>query len=90
MKIQKLKEIIREEVKKALRKENGTETAPAKPGTAPVKPGTAQPSKPQPRRKIGREDIPKESPIPVKASSLKETEKELANKITQRFLKLKK
>ena len=68
MKIQKLKEIIREEVKKALRKENGTETAP-------VQPGTAQPSKPQPRRKIGREDIPKESPIPVKASSLKETEK---------------
>ena len=33
MKIQKLKEIIREEVKKALRKENSTETAPVKPGT---------------------------------------------------------
>ena len=40
MKIQKLKEIIREEVKKALRKENSTKTAP-------VKPGTAQPSKPE-------------------------------------------
>ena len=33
MKIQKLKEIIREEVKKALKEKNDTEVAPSKPGT---------------------------------------------------------
>ena len=33
MKIARLKEIIREEVKKALKEKNGTEVAPSKPGT---------------------------------------------------------
>jgi len=46
MKIARLKEIIREEVKKALRKENSTETAPVKPGTKEKEKET-KPGKPQ-------------------------------------------
>lgn len=84
MKVSDLRRIIQEELASVL-----AENAPAKEKETKEKEKT--PTKPQPRRKIGREDIPKESPTPAKAkTSLKETEKELVNKITQRFLKLKK
>lgn len=84
MKVSDLRRIIQEELASVL-----AENAPAKEKETKEKEIT--PTKPQPRRKLGREDIPKESPTPAKAlTSLKETEKELVNKITQRFLKLKK
>jgi len=86
MKVSDLRRIIQEELASIL-----SENAPVK---EPETPGTKEkeknPAKPQPRRKIGREDIPKESPIPKKAQALKETEKEKINLITQRFLKSKK
>jgi len=86
MKLDELKKIIKEELASAL-KEN-TEVAPAetKPGTKEAPPTT----KPGKRRQIGNPTIPKTSPIPIKNQNLSEAEKELANKIAQRFLKLKK
>ena len=82
MKIQKLKEIIREEVKKALRKENGTKTAPVKPGTAPVKPGTA-PVKPGTKKSpyVDPNVVPKERPEKAKTQQKEEiTAKDFVNK----------
>jgi len=86
MKISDLRRIIQEELSSIL-----SENAPAKEKEEKKTieaPPTTKPAKPQPRRKIGREDIPRESPTPAKA--LKETEKEKINLITQRFLKLTK
>lgn len=94
MKVRDLRRIIQEELVSVLAenahtKEEEEEEKETKEKETKEKEIT--PTKPQPRRKIGREDIPKESPTPAKAyKSLKETEKELVNKITQRFLKLKK
>ena len=85
MKLDALRKIIKEELAATL-KENAPEKEEKK-----TKEKEITPTKPQPRRKIGREDIPKESPTPAKAlTSLKETEKELVSKITARFLKSKK
>ena len=85
MKLDALRKIIKEELASAL-KENAPVTKEKE-----TKEKELTPTKPQPRRKIGREDIPKESPTPAKAlTSLKETEKELVSKITARFLKSKK
>jgi hypothetical protein len=85
MKLDALRKIIKEELSSAL-KENTPATKEKE-----TKEKKITPTKPQPRRKIGREDIPKESPTPAKAlTSLKETEKELVSKITARFLKSKK
>ena len=84
MEIGRLKEIIREEVKKAVSanapaKEKEKTTAPptTKPGTTPKRRGFDKPA-------------PGVEPAPKASASLKEEEKELANKIAQRFLKLKK
>jgi len=85
MKLDALRKIIKEELAAAL-KENAPATKEKE-----TKEKEITPTKPQPRRKVGREDIPKESPTPAKAlTSLKETEKELVSKITARFLKSKK
>jgi hypothetical protein len=80
MKLDALRKIIKEELAATLK-----ENVPAKEKEKTIEKEKI-PTKPTPRRKIGREDIPKESPIPAKAStSLKETE---IDKITARFLKL--
>jgi hypothetical protein len=80
MKLDELKKIIKEELKSIL-EANAPEKEEKK-----TKEKEKIPTKPTPRRKIGREDIPKESPTPAKAlTSLKETE---IDKITARFLKL--
>ena len=85
MKLDELKKIIKEELKSIL-KANAPEKEEKK-----TKEKEKITTKPTPRRKVGREDIPKESPTPAKAlTSLKETEKNLVNKITARFLKSKK
>lgn len=84
MKLEELRKLIKEELASVLK-----ENAPEEEKKTIEKEIT--PTKPQPRRKVGREDIPKESPTPAKAlTSLKETEKELVSKITARFLKSKK
>lgn len=83
MKINDLRRIIQEELalvlaeKNAPAKEKETITAPptTKPGTTPKRRGFDKPA-------------PGVQPKPK--ASLEETEKELVNKITQRFLKLKK
>jgi hypothetical protein len=78
MKITRLKEIIREEVKKALKEKNDTEVAPVKPDTgtkvAPVeKPGT------------GKEEWGHEiSPEPTKAKAI-DVAKKISEKISKRY-----
>ena len=81
MKIQKLKEIIREEVKTALK-----ENAPAKEKEKTTAPPTTKPGTTPKRRGF---DKP-EPGVQPKPKALKEEEKELAKKIAQRFLNLKK
>jgi len=75
MNLEKLKEIIREEIYSIL-KENAPATAPPKekPGTTPKRRGFDKPA----------------PGVQPKPKALKEEEKELANKIAQRFLKLTK
>ena len=79
-----LKRIIKEELvailaENAPAKERETTTAPPKttPSTTPKRRGFDKPG-------------PGVQPKPKAKTDLKETEKELVNKITQRFLKLKK
>jgi len=83
MKLNELKNIIREEIMAAL-----AENAPAK---EKEKPGTKEkektPTKPTPKRRGFDKPEPGVQPKP---KALKEEEKELAKKITARFLKLKK
>ena len=82
MKLNELKNIIREEIMAAL-----AENAPAKERETKER----ETKEKEKSRKIGNPTIPKKSPTPAKAStSLKEEEKELAKKIADRFLKLKK
>ena len=91
MKLDALRKIIKEELAAALKenapaKEKETVEAPptTKPGTTPKRRGFD----PTPiKREPGKEPLI----VPKKAkTNSKETEKELVNKITQRFLKLKK
>jgi hypothetical protein len=84
MKLNELKNIIREEIMAALA-ENAPATAPPKPGT---KEKEKTPVKPTPKRRGF--DKPEPGVQPKPKASLKEEEKELAKKIAQRFLKLKK
>ena len=86
MNLEKLKEIIREEIYSILKenapaeeKEKTTAPPTTKPGT---KPGTT------PKRRGFDKPEPGVNPKPK--ASLKETEKELVSKITARFLKSKK
>ena len=84
MKIQKLKEIIREEVKKALRKENSTETAPAKEKekteTGTEEPGTVQPGKPQFIPDKDRKNLPSTNPKAKTQQKKGITAKDFVNK----------
>ena len=81
MKVKDLRRIIQEELASVL-----AENAPAKEKeTIEAPPKT--PSKPTPKRRGFDKPGPGVNPKP---KALKETEKELVNKITQRFLKLKK
>ncbi len=82
MKLDELKKIIKEELKSIL-EANAPEKEEKK-----TKEEEKITTKPTPRRKVGREDIPKQSPIPIKnETSLKETE---IDKITKRFTSYKK
>ena len=72
MKIERLKEIIREEVKKALKEKNGTKEAPVKPGTK-EKPGTEKPKTPY----VDPNTVPKTKP---KAKNESITAKDFVNK----------
>jgi hypothetical protein len=87
MKLNELKNIIREEIMAAL-----AENAPAKERETKERETKERETKEKEKsREIGNPTIPKKSPTPAKAStSLKEEEKELAKKIADRFLKLKK
>jgi hypothetical protein len=80
MKLDELKKIIKEELKSIL-EANAPEKEKKK-----TKEEEKITTKPTPRRKIGREDIPKQSPIPIKNKTpLKEIEKNILDKITARF-----
>ena len=80
MKLDELKKIIKEELKSIL-EANAPEKEEKK-----TKEEEKITTKPTPRRKIGREDIPKQSPIPIKNKTpLKEIEKNILDKITARF-----
>jgi hypothetical protein len=81
MNLEKLKEIIREEIYSILK-----ENAPAK-----EREKTTAPPKEKPGTTPKRRGFDKPAPgVQPKPKALKEEEKELANKIAQRFLKLKK
>lgn len=82
MNTEKLREIIREEIKKALEAE-----APAKEKETIEAPPTTKPGTTPKRRGF---DKPAPGVKPKPKASLKETEKEITDKITARFLKLKK
>jgi hypothetical protein len=74
MKITRLKEIIREEVKKALKEKNDTEVAPVKPDTKEKeKPGTEKPKTPY----VNPNTVPKRNP---KAKNESITAKDFVNK----------
>ena len=79
MKLQELKKLIREELKAAL------ENAPAKEKETIEAPPTTKPGT-RPKRRGFDKPAPGVNPRP---KALKETEKELAKKIADRFLKLK-
>lgn len=89
MKLNKLKQLIKEEIQNVLNeerfkkilKEKSTETAPT------VKPGTKEKETTPKRRTLAP---PKESPNTKPKALMKENEKELVNKIAQRFKKLSK
>jgi hypothetical protein len=84
MKVKDLRRIIQEELASVL-----AENAPAKEKeTIEAPPKT--PLKPTPKRRGFDKPGPGVQPKPKAKTDLKETEKELVNKITQRFLKLKK
>jgi len=82
MKLEMLRKIIKEEIKAAL-----TENAPAKEKETITAPPTTKPGVTPKRRGF---DKPEPGVQPKPKASLKEEEKELAKKIAQRFLKLKK
>jgi len=82
MKVSDLRRIIQEELASVL-----TENAPAKEKETKEAPPTTKPGTTPKRRGF---DKPAPGVNPKPKASLKETEKELVNKITQRFLKLKK
>jgi hypothetical protein len=82
MKLNRLKEIIREEIVVAL-----AENAPAKEKETTTAPPTTKPGTTPKRRGF---DKPEPGVQPKPKASLKEEDKELVNKITQRFLKIKK
>jgi heme-binding NEAT domain protein len=82
MKLNRLKKIIREEIVVAL-----AENAPAKEKETTTTPPTTKPGTTPKRRGF---DKPEPGVQPKPKASLKEEEKELVNKITQRFLKIKK
>ena len=81
MKISNLRRIIQEELASVL-----AENAPAKEKETIEAPPTTKPGT-TPKRRGFDKPAPGVNPKP---KALKETEKELVNKITQRFLKLKK
>jgi hypothetical protein len=82
MKVSDLRRIIQEELASVL-----VENAPAKEKETKEAPPTTKPGTTPKRRGF---DKPAPGVNPKPKASLKETEKELVNKITQRFLKLKK
>jgi hypothetical protein len=82
MKLNRLKKIIREEIVVAL-----AENAPAKEKETTTAPPTTKPGTTPKRRGF---DKPEPGVQPKPKASLKEEDKELVNKITQRFLKIKK
>ena len=83
MKKDKLKKMIKEEIKAILSEKNQTETAPTKPGTK-----EKEETEVEPKRKRRTLTPPSESPNTRPKALMKEEEKELVNKITQRFKKL--
>lgn len=86
MKLDELKKIIKEELAAAL-KENAPEK---KPGTKEAPPEAPPEEKPGTTPKRRGFDKPEPGVNPKPKASLKETEKNLVNKITARFLKSKK
>jgi hypothetical protein len=82
MKKNLLKELIKEEILKILA-ENQPSIAPAKPGTK-----EKEETEIEPKRKRRTLEPPKESPNTRPKALMKEEEKELINKIAQRFKKL--
>lgn len=83
MKKDLLKNIIKEEIKKILSEKPQPEIAPTKPGTKEKEKTETQP---KPKRRTLTP--PSESPNTRPKALMKEEEKELVNKITQRFKKL--
>lgn len=84
MKISDLRRIIQEELASVL-----AENAPAKEKETKEAPPTTKPGT-TPKRRGFDKPAPGVQPKPKAKTNLEETEKELVNKITQRFLKLKK
>lgn len=89
MKKSELRQIIREEIGKIV---NENQPQPSKPTTRPtvepdvMEPGTKEPVKPK-RRTLAP---PTEAPDTKPKASMKENEKQIADKIAQRFKKLSK
>jgi len=83
MKKDLLKNIIKEEIKKILSEKPQPEIAPTKPGTK-----EKEETEIEPKRKRRTLNPPDESPNTKPKALMKEEEKELINKIAQRFKKL--
>ncbi len=83
---EKLKEILKREVRKVLSENSKPQTSPSKPETEPgvLEPGTKPDVKPK-RRTL---QPPHESPDTKPKAKLKENEKAIVDKITARFKKL--
>ena len=88
MKKSELRQIVREEIGKVVNENQLQPSKPSRPSPEPdvMEPGTKEPVKPK-RRTLAP---PTEAPDTKPKASMKENEKQIADKIAQRFKKLSK